>query len=118
MIKLLKKLVQADTTSKNGEIAAAKAIDEFLEGSPLETTLDCWGQGRANIVAKLNSIRKNKALLFACHLDVVPQGQAEWEKPAFSGIEADGRIYGRGTADMKGGTAACIAAIRQIAESG
>jgi succinyl-diaminopimelate desuccinylase len=55
--------------------------------------------------------------LFACHLDVVPPGETGWSRPAFEAVESNGRIYGRGSADMKGGIVAVVTAIRQIVES-
>ncbi|MHC4636853.1 MAG: M20 family metallopeptidase [Planctomycetota bacterium] len=118
MIKLLKKLVQADTTLRKGEIQAAKAIADYLAESSIEILVDCWEQSRANIVATLHSNRGKKALLFACHLDVVPEGDVEWENPPFSALKEQGRIYGRGAADMKGGITALVEAIKQIADSG
>ncbi len=50
-------------------------------------------------------------LCFAGHTDVVPPGdEAAWTHPPFAAEIADGRLYGRGAADMKGGVAAAIAA--------
>lgn len=50
-------------------------------------------------------------LLFAGHTDVVPVGdEAQWSVPPFSGELRDGKVYGRGATDMKGGVAASIAA--------
>jgi succinyl-diaminopimelate desuccinylase len=50
-------------------------------------------------------------LVFAGHTDVVPTGpQDKWRFPPFSGKISEGRMYGRGTVDMKGGIAAFIAA--------
>ena len=50
-------------------------------------------------------------LLFAGHTDVVPVGdEAQWTVPPFSGEMRDGKIYGRGATDMKGGVAASLAA--------
>jgi succinyl-diaminopimelate desuccinylase len=56
--------------------------------------------------------------LFACHLDVVAAGEVDWRYPAFGGVENKGKIYGRGSVDMKGGIAAAVTAIREIAGSG
>ena len=55
-------------------------------------------------------------LLFAGHTDVVPPGDtAAWTYPPFEAAEADGRVYGRGAADMKSGIAAFIAAAAEFA---
>lgn len=54
-------------------------------------------------------------LCFAGHTDVVPPGQeGDWTYPPFSATLADGKIFGRGTADMKGNIAAFVAAISQF----
>ena len=65
----------------------------------------------------MKSFGKKGAILFACHLDVVGAGEEKWKTPPFGGVERGGRIYGRGSADMKGGIAAAVTAIRQIVES-
>jgi hypothetical protein len=67
MIKLLKKLVQADTTLRKGEIQAAKAIADYLAESSIEILVDCWEQSRANIVATLHSNRGKRP----CYLPVI-----------------------------------------------
>jgi len=52
------------------------------------------------------------ALLFDAHLDVVPATQPEaWRHPPFSGVRAEGRIWGRGTTDVKGSLAALVLAL-------
>ena len=51
-------------------------------------------------------------LVFAGHTDVVPPGPLDaWTHPPFDGVIADGRLYGRGAEDMKGGVAASVAAV-------
>ena len=62
-----------------------------------------------NLFAKIGSGRPH--LVFAGHTDVVPPGnESRWSHPPFSGEIAGGKIYGRGTADMKGAIAAFAAA--------
>ena len=52
---------------------------------------------------------------FAGHTDVVPAGDAAaWQHAPFSGTLADGKLFGRGAADMKGGIAAFVGAVRQF----
>lgn len=118
MIDLLSRLVQAETTARTGELAAAQAISDELALSAVEARIDIWDRTRANIWARVKSAGRKPALLFACHLDVVGPGEATWKHPPFSGLQSDGKIYGRGATDMKGGIAASVAAIRQIVDSG
>lgn len=62
-----------------------------------------------NLFARIG--RGSPCLVFAGHTDVVPAGdEAAWSHPPFAGEIADGRLYGRGAADMKGGVAAMLAA--------
>ncbi len=118
MKDLLKKLIQAESTPQKGELAAAEVISAELSRSGIDSRIDTWDQTRANIIAQVQSEGHKGALLFACHLDVVGPGEAKWEKPPFGAAQSDGKIYGRGSADMKGGIAAAVTAIRQIVDAG
>ena len=118
MEKLLTKLIQAETTSEKGELAAAKIIATEFDSFGVDSHIDSWDANRANITAHIKSNGRKRALLFVCHLDVVGPGETGWQKPAFVPVERDGRIYGRGAADMKGGIAAIVTAIGQVVESG
>ena len=71
-----------------------------------------------NLYARLGT--SGPHLMFAGHTDVVPPGEAAaWTHPPFAAEIADGRIYGRGAVDMKGGIAAFVAALsRHVAEHG
>lgn len=61
---------------------------------------------------------RGRSLLLNAHYDVVPPGVLEsWTLPPFDGVVADGRIYGRGTCDMKGGLAAMLEALRCIVDA-
>ena len=138
MKTLLKELIQAESTPEKGELAAAEVISRSFRQSGIESHIDVWHQNRANVVARVEGVspsirgqhrkasqkgdardtdRRKPGLLFACHLDVVGPGEATWTYPAFGAVETDGRIYGRGSTDMKGGTAAVVTAIRRIVDS-
>lgn len=71
-----------------------------------------------NLYARIGTARP--VLCFAGHIDVVPPGdEASWTHPPFAAQVADGVLYGRGAADMKGGVAAMLAAaLRHVAEHG
>ena len=74
------------------------------------------GPAIANLYARLGDARPNFA--FAGHSDVVPVGDAAaWTDDPFSGRVEDGRLYGRGAADMKGALAAMVAAIARYLDS-
>jgi len=118
MKEFLRKLIQAETTLQKGELAAAQIIAAELNRSGIESHIETWDQTRANVIARVKSNRRKKALLFVCHLDVVGPGEAKWTHPPFAAVESDGKIYGRGAADMKGCIAAIATAIRRVVDSG
>ena len=78
----------------------------FGEGSDrIENLFARRGQGRPHFA-------------FAGHTDVVPVGDASaWRHAPFSAAQEDGKLFGRGAADMKGGIAAFVAAVRQFVDS-
>jgi succinyl-diaminopimelate desuccinylase len=118
MKKLLRRLVQAETTPEKGEISAAELISAELRESRIDSQIDRWDGNRANVAAWIKSSGQRGGLLFVCHLDVVGAVESDWKYAPFGGIERSGVLYGRGSADMKGGIAAVVTAIRQIIDSG
>jgi len=74
--------------------------------------------GRPNLVARLDGARTDRpAIAFTGHLDTVPLGDVPWRRDPFAGEIEDGRLYGRGSSDMKSGVAAIVtAALRYAAE--
>jgi succinyl-diaminopimelate desuccinylase len=118
MKELLKKLIQAESTESSGELAAAQVVSDEFAKFGIKSEIETWDNKRANITAHIKSSGKKPALLFACHLDVVGPGQAAWKYPPFKAVESDGKIFGRGATDMKGGIASSVAAICKIVSSG
>ncbi len=122
--ELLRKLIQVETTAQRGELAAAEIISDELGRSGIDCRIDSWGSNRANLITQIKSGGRKSGLLFVCHLDVVAAGEG-WRHPAFAGVvlgtpygESEGKIYGRGSVDMKGGIAAAATAIKEIVDSG
>ncbi len=75
--------------------------------------------GRPNVVATMKGTGGGRSLLFNGHIDVIPEGADEnWEHGAWSGDIADGKMYGRGTSDMKSGAAAFTMAMKAIKACG
>ena len=103
----------------NTEAEAAHFIAEALRELGLEPTLEEAASGRPNVVADWQGTRfddsKHKTLMLEGHTDVVTEGDAaRWTYQPFGGELVDGKIYGRGSADMKGGIAAALAAVRAV----
>jgi succinyl-diaminopimelate desuccinylase len=118
MKDLLRKLIQADSTPAHGESAAAEVIAGWFQQHGIACAVDRWDGDRANVTAHVRSAGRKPALLFVCHLDVVGAGQEAWEHLPFAAVEEDGRICGRGAADMKGGIASVVTAICEVVDSG
>ena len=120
-VRLLKELVAIDSVNPSlvpgaaGEAAVGRRIVEELRAIGLKVELQEVAPGRPNIVGTLAGRAPGRSLMFCGHVDTV--GVAGMTRP-FDPDERDGRIYGRGSQDMKGGVAAMIGAVRVIAESG
>ncbi len=98
-----------------GERDVAAAIAEEMKRIGLDVTIDEIAPGRPNVVGVLEGRRPGPTLMFCGHTDTV--GVAGMADP-FTPVDRGGRIYGRGTQDMKGGLAAMIDAARVLAREG
>jgi acetylornithine deacetylase len=103
-----------------GETKVNEHIQPIMEGLGLETDLFEVEEGRGNLVGTLKGTGDGKSLIFNGHVDVVPSGPEEdWMKSKpWSGLVADGKVWGRGACDMKGGIASAIIALKAILEAG
>ncbi|QBD81831.1 ArgE/DapE family deacylase [Ktedonosporobacter rubrisoli] len=93
---------------------------EYLELTPAEVEeLAPYGGNmpRTNVIGRLADPRPGPVLHFNGHMDVVPVGPG-WSTDPFSGELRDGRVFGRGASDMKGGIAAQIFAVEAIRRAG
>ncbi|MCA0400561.1 MAG: acetylornithine deacetylase/succinyl-diaminopimelate desuccinylase family protein [Proteobacteria bacterium] len=72
---------------------------------------------RMNVVARFQSGKPGPCVHFNGHIDVVEAGLG-WTMPPFDGVIRDGRVYGRGACDMKGGIAAAVIAIEALLAEG
>ncbi len=116
---LLSKLINASSTQADGELAAALVLKDFFDGSGIGTSIDVWDETRANFTAVLKGKNADRpSIIFFSHLDIVPADESKWLSPPFEAVERNGRIYGRGTVDMKGPIAAAAVAMKRLAASG
>ncbi|MCC5977627.1 MAG: acetylornithine deacetylase [Salinarimonas sp.] len=114
---ILSTLVAFDTTSRNSNLAIIDWIENFLapHGFTFERIYDATGQ-KANLWASIGPQDK-PGFVLSGHTDVVPVDGQNWSSDPFTVTERDGRLYGRGTCDMKGFLAVCLANAEAIAKA-
>ena len=119
LVDLTIELVRTPTENPPGnEKAAAQFLKPLLSkmGFKVKTVLS--PKGRWNLLAEKRWGRGGRKLIFNGHLDVVPAGKAsQWKYPPFQGKRFKGKIYGRGSSDMKSGIASFIHALSTIERS-
>jgi succinyl-diaminopimelate desuccinylase len=119
LVDLTIRLVQIPTENPPGnEKVAAQFLKPLLSktGFKIKTVLS--PEGRWNLLAEKRWGRGGRRLIFNGHLDVVPAGDAsQWKYPPFQGKLYKGKIYGRGSSDMKSGIASFIHALSTIERS-
>ncbi len=75
-------------------------------------------EGSPNVVGVLKGKGGGKSIILNGHIDVVPEGDNDWHDSPWSGKFENGKVYGRGASDMKGGLIANIMAVKAIIDSG
>lgn len=130
-VKLLQRLVQEESIRGQENKGQAIVIEKCRQ---LGLTLDIWDidekklfshryfhsdrtdfRGNPNVVAILRGTGDGKSIILNSHIDVVPAGNLDdWQNEPFSGIIEDGKVYGRGATDMKGGTVSLLLAMEAI----
>jgi succinyl-diaminopimelate desuccinylase len=113
-VALTQSLLRFDTINPPGnEDPCARMLGAALERAGYRTRYHSFGPGRTNLLADIGGQPDRLPLCFTGHIDVVPLGNAPWSKDPFAGETDAGRMYGRGSSDMKAGVAAfVVAAIR------
>ncbi len=112
----LEKLVAFDTVSRNPNLNLIEFIADYLANLGIEADIirDETGN-KANLLATLGGPPGVPGIVLSGHTDVVPVDGQDWITDPFKMVQTDGRLYGRGTADMKGFLAICLALAPEIA---
>jgi succinyl-diaminopimelate desuccinylase len=127
MVALARDLIRFPTVNPPGEAyrPCAEYLGERLKRRGFEVTYvraegapgDCDAYPRINVVGRWQGAKPGPCVHFNGHLDVVQTG-AGWTVDPFAGLVRDGRLYGRGACDMKGGLAAAVVAVETLIDSG
>jgi acetylornithine deacetylase len=134
-IRLLQRLVQEPSTRGNEAGAQAVIIEKCRE---MGLELDIWEigkdelpahplfcsdrrdfSGNPNAVGVWKGTGGGRSIILNGHIDVVPEGSRDdWKYDPYGGHIKDGRLYGRGATDMKGGTVSLLLAVESLIASG
>ena len=114
LIELLADLVRIESinpdlvSTGSGEAVVARFVADWLRRAGIDATIEEVRDGRPNVVARVSGSGGGRTLMLNGHLDTV--GVTGMTDPLTPRV-ADGRMYGRGTYDMKAGVAACMLAL-------
>jgi acetylornithine deacetylase len=114
---ILATLVGFDTTSRNSNLALIEWVETYLAGHGVASRRLSNADGsKANLMARIGPDAPGGVILSG-HTDVVPVDGQPWTSEPFTLTERDGKLYGRGSADMKGFIAATLAAAPDLAKA-
>ncbi|WP_439108452.1 peptidase [Alkalihalophilus lindianensis] len=135
IIQLLRSFVQAESTQGNERYAQTLVIETLQE---MGLDVDVWEPdgaelkghryfassreeftGSPNVVGVMKGKGGGRSIILNGHIDVVPAGdKTQWTDHPFSGIVKEGKMFGRGVTDMKGGNVALLLAMQAIQAAG
>lgn len=130
-VELLQKLVQANSTQGNEQFAQTIVIEKLRK---IGLKVNVWEpdgrvltthpyfasprkdfKGSPNVVGIFKGTGEGRSIILNGHIDVVPEGDtAQWKHSPYSGKVINGKLYGRGATDMKGGNVSLLLALSAI----
>ncbi len=124
LVSLTQKLVQIPSVPDEESGATERDVVSFIAGwirkeLKIEPSIEEVAPGRENIIATVDSGKPGPVLMLEGHTDVVSAGDlSKWKYGPFSGKIEDGKIYGRGSCDMKAGLAVNLISVKALLKSG
>jgi succinyl-diaminopimelate desuccinylase len=116
-IELAQELIRLNTGNPPGnESRVADILEKRLKAAGFPVERVELAAGRANLIVKWDG-GPGKTLVLIGHMDTIPAGQG-WKHDPFGAIIENGKLYGRGAADMKGSLASIVVALEQLKKSG
>jgi len=115
---MIERLIAFDTTSRDSNLALIDYVRQYLAAHGVACELVPSADGRkANLFATIGPADGDAArpgIVLSGHTDVVPVDGQPWDTEPFKATERAGRLYGRGTSDMKSFVAVCLALVPEI----
>ena len=119
VISLTQKLITFNTINPPGnEMELAKYVGNLLSENGFDVEYILFEKNRLHVIADKGLSRTEAPIVLSGHLDTVPLGAKQWSVNPMTGEIVDGKIFGRGSSDMKSGIAAIIIAAIQSFEKG
>jgi acetylornithine deacetylase len=110
-VEMLARLVAFDTTSRESNLPLIEFVEDYLDGHGVPHIRVDYENGRkTNLYATIGPDVAG-GIVFSGHTDVVPVDGQNWTSDPFTLTERNGRLYGRGTCDMKGFIAVALALV-------
>jgi succinyl-diaminopimelate desuccinylase len=118
-IVLTQELIRFNTINPPGnEDQVCNYLATILESAGFECRKVEFAPRRMSLVAKIGACStQHPSICFTGHVDVVPLGARSWSQEPFAGLIEDGKLFGRGSSDMKSGVAAFIVAAMKTAKA-
>ena len=114
-VELTRTLVAFDTINPPGdERPCAEHLGRLLEDVGFTVSYHEFAERRTSLVARIGGSSDTTPLCFTGHIDTVPLGATPWTVEPFASEISDGKLYGRGTTDMKSGVAAFVVAVLRL----
>ena len=119
VVDLCSELVRFKSVNPPGdELEIARYVAGILQEAGFTVEVVTHSPTRGSVIGRLKGSGEMQPILYSGHLDVVPEGGEEWLCDPFGGELSDGKVWGRGASDMKGGDAAIIIAAKILAAAG
>ena len=117
-IEMIEKLIAFDTTSRESNLALIAFVQEYLGDLGIDSQLVHNVEGtKANLYATVGD-QGIPGVMLSGHTDVVPVDGQDWHTDPFQMVEKDGKLYGRGTSDMKSFIAIALAMLPKFQARG
>lgn len=117
-LDMIQRLIAFDTVSRNSNLQLIQFVRNYLQSLGVQSTLVASPDGnKANLFATVGP-QVEGGVVLSGHTDVVPVDGQPWHTDPFTVVEKDGRLYGRGTCDMKAFSAVALALVPDMLAAG
>ena len=112
--EMIERLIAFDTTSRDSNLALIEFVSKYLKGLGLNPRLIPNAEGtKANLLVTIGPDIPG-GIILSGHTDVVPVDDQPWDTDPFKVVEKDGKLFGRGTSDMKSFSAIALALLPEL----